>query len=471
MDASEFRSELLRLGKCSTVYSKQDAVKASKFVACISNFLDDRARELVRTSPGQPLLYHYASDATSYLTQVVNTTKDGNTVILRKGRHIHELLVERAWFYTQGREGRGRGAIVLREPRSLNVGKGYWNLYAAMEDSVPLVKGMGHVGISVSHYGFDRQPLASLEPLIRARHTKFHKDAGDVVGPAGVPPELLDWVCVTGCAAHDCANSLKWALAPELELKSHLKDLHNVIEAARDASDALHACVPEFVNTRAKVSAIPVDEVGVRAWWTAIGAEPSWVEKLVEANPVWRNDVLYTNLPIVTEPSAVGRLVSCIRYVLKWKPFCESRWCTVGASCRCLVGALSVGFADIMNMVRSKGLASEYYVHHWDLLDDAIRRYACTGAVASYVPEAVLMELVEDDRIVRTIDSLERTMLDEMAFVQGLPEAFWLRLSYVYRSTLHAHELRTSIITAATASACFLTRRILTKARSVPYSL
>ena len=202
-----------------------------------------------------------------------------------------------------------------------------------------------------------------------------------------------------------------------------------------------------------------------------MGAEPSWVEKLAAVNMRWVKRALLTSIQVDRDPDGLKLMADCIHYLLRFRPFCESRWCTVGAACRQLVAALSVGLAKIVEMGRDQHLSSEHYVSSWDKLSDDVTWYASVAAMAVYVPEAVLLEFVEDDRIIKTVDKVEQTILDELAFVQNLSDDFWSRLVYVNHSLLQRNELRSAILTAASAAACFITRRMLFEVRGLPYSL
>ena len=134
-------------------------------------------------------------------------------------------------------------------------------------------------------------------------------------------------------------------------------------------------------------------------------------------------------------------------------------------------GRPSIGLSELVALARTKGKPNEYYAKGWDRLDDEVRRYSCVAAVSSHVAEATLLELMEDDRVVRRIDDLENGIMGELEWVQGLPDWFWKRLAFVYRSSLHVDELRTVCLVAANVAAAFITRRLLVAARAPPFSL
>ena len=202
-----------------------------------------------------------------------------------------------------------------------------------------------------------------------------------------------------------------------------------------------------------------------------VGADPSWVDRLSVANPRYAQERLWTALPIDESASAVDELIHVMQYLMKLRPFCETRWGTVGSACQALVGALSVGLDPLFQLVRSKKDVSDYYAHGWANCTDRVRRYACIAAIACQVPEAVMLELMEDDRLVQRVDEIEDRILLELRHVQDYPKDFWQILSFVHRSILQVDEVRSCCLVVANVGAAFITRRVLVVARSAPWSL
>ena len=133
-----------------------------------------------------------------------------------------------------------------------------------------------------------------------------------------------------------------------------LKSLYKVIRSLRDSVDGLHSVVEEFVVKHAQTKAHTQSEDAVRAWWMTLSADASWAEELVAVDPRWHGCVLWTPLSLADDPAAVKRLAHCLRIVLKFTKFSETRWCTVGSSCKALVVALSVGLERIVELARAK---------------------------------------------------------------------------------------------------------------------
>ena len=134
-----------------------------------------------------------------------------------------------------------------------------------------MLKKMGHKGISISHYVFDRGPFASIHSLLHARHRLYHERRRASVGASGghvdEMEEHSDWVAATGCAQHDLSNALKWAHGVDNPEVATLKALHICIESLRNTTAAVLSEIPLFIAKHARqYSAAYQGEVEARSW-------------------------------------------------------------------------------------------------------------------------------------------------------------------------------------------------------------
>jgi len=201
-----------------------------------------------------------------------------------------------------------------------------------------------------------------------------------------------------------------------------------------------------------------------------MGVKPDWANKLAEVNPVWHEDTLWVSVDIVQDPTAIRKVANCILYVFKFKAYTESRWSTIGAACRGLVGALSVGLSEIVEIAKSLS-ERNWYLNGFVGLSEEVKRFACASSIVAWVPEGLMRDLMEDDRVLRRLPELEARLLEDLDFVEGLPNGVWRRLAAIYKSAGHSLLLRTEILRAAHSSVCFINRRIFSAAKSRPWSL
>ena len=114
--------------------------------------------------------------------------------------------------------------------------------------------------------------------------------------------------------------------------------------------------------------------------------------------------------------------------VFHFKKCSASRWCSVGVSCRVLLASLSLGLGELMQIIMSKESTSEYYTHNWTLLTQEMLEFVTIAAMASFGPDSILYELMEDDRLARRAAELQDTLACEVNWLCALPHFVWRRL-------------------------------------------
>ena len=120
--------------------------------------------------------------------------------------------MERLFLKFTGQVGEDLAVAVVMEPRPLEHGKGTWPIVSAMLD-VPTLKDLGHTGISLQHYCFDRAVYPSICQKCHRRHAVHWEDLKAAQGEDyDARGELTDWVVTTACAHHDTQKALEWAV-------------------------------------------------------------------------------------------------------------------------------------------------------------------------------------------------------------------------------------------------------------------
>ena len=104
---------------------------------------------------------------------------------------------------------------------------------------------MGHRGIAVAHYTFDRACFSAMRRLLEAHHELL---AGSFVG-GGSPAHLAlqEWEVFTGCALHDAHNSLKWSLHGHFRDAELMKDVFITIAPLRNSFDLILPFLPAWL--------------------------------------------------------------------------------------------------------------------------------------------------------------------------------------------------------------------------------
>ena len=247
---------------------------------------------------------------------------------------------------------------------------------------------MGHRGISIHHYSFDRAVYGSMVAKFHHRHEMELAERQAASTAQGVSVDPLDehrsWVCGTVCAHHhDSHNALKWAMSGCLEDPETLKKLHVGVESIRNSFHLIMQVMNAFLIKHMSYWPGDYDAAEVERLWTAMGVVPKWTFKLSRVSPRWLDGVLRVSLPVNANAEGRKLAVSSIAHLMRFQKFADSRWFSMGTSCRGLVCALLVGLDEVVKMARELPQASEYYAHGWDGLGADVKRCACSIAVVS----------------------------------------------------------------------------------------
>jgi hypothetical protein len=454
------------------MFTGSDHKTCAKMVEVLKAFFKEKALQLVREADQQPILCSYGSDATSLLCQATETALLDGSRVARQGKVLLELLMERGFLKTRTFAGQEKVALSFRDPLPLGLGKNAWNLFTAGTLFFPMLREIGHRGVSIFHLCEERAVFQALDRMFRQRHKAYYTPGlGPDLGDEAILLFLCDWFVSTGCGAHDVQSALKWALAPHASVED-LKDLHIVMESLRNSFAILHARMPRFLISHLAFDQSPFDRQVVAAFWRALGVEAAMVDKVVEVNPWWDGNFLWVNGELEDDPNAIAIVSGVLLYIFRWRQFTDSRWVTIGPSCRALLGSLCVGLEKLVLITRADPKATDYHLHGFSRLTSRLRKYAAIASIASFPADAVLLELLEDDRCVRNIAKLEEALADELLWVANIGSFTWVRLAKVVCDA-HCSDnaLRASTVHATYVEAAFVDNKLFKVVRGLPWKL
>ena len=155
-------------------------------------------------------------------------------------------------------------------------------------------------------------------------------------------------------------------------------------------------------------------------------------------------------------------------HVWRFHRFAESRWLTIGTSCRTMLAAFMIGISDLVKHIK-KNCTSLFFLRGFDRLDAGRLEFMAMCAVASRVPEAIQADLMRDNRVAKTADALWETGAKELKWAIDLPDSTYTLLADLCNSSGSA--LKDRCIDAAHTSFHFLYRRVLEVAGELPWCL
>ena len=297
------------------------------------------------------------------------------------------------------------------------------------------------------------------------------------IGPQVACTTAFQRTCLIGrsepVAMQDAQNGLKWALAPFAESSDVVRDLHITVESLRNSFCTLHAHLGSFLQeANIAFDHEPYNRHHVYEFWTALGVGGDVVETFVDLNPWFSGGRLWVSGEWEGNRQLEENLSRVVLYLLRMRRFTESRWCTIGPSCRALVGCLAVGLELLVATARKDPHTSDFYISGFSRLTPHVKQYAAIASFIAYVPDGFLGELLEDDRVALRVETFRTAMTEELGWLDRLAPLTWHRLAHVVGSdTMPSHVLRTEALLGGHAACSYITEKVLTVAQGMPWCL
>ena len=283
--------------------------------------------------------------------------------------------------------------------------------------------------------------------------------------------ELCDWPVSTACANHDAQNALKWSLLGVCSEPQVLKQLLISIESLRNSYDLLHRHLQGFIVQR--LSFVPDDPQLLQVryqFWVTVGFEADVADQMADLGLEYVEGRLRVSQRHEGRDDLIETISSLLLYTFRFQKFSDSRWCSIGLSCRTLVASLCLGLADLVVNVRADKHASDYYIHGFQQLTATAKQYAVVATMVAHVADSFLLELLEDDRVAARVDELEAALDDEIDWLHRVPEFTWQRPATLLGEP-GPQLLRSWCLHAGHVARAFIHRRVFTMARSYPWAL
>ena len=461
----------------SRVAKTEESRICDKLAEVLKHHLKDGARQLVADARGRPILCSYSNDGTPLRATCRKTTTGSMGKVTREGGAGHELLVQRSVYRTRDSTGGWKTWMDMRDPLPLVHGKGADAIFSAAVEFQKTLRQLGHAGIAVQHYSFDR---AMHTPLVRRwkQHHALLASAGEGTvgaGESSLPfdPPLLEWLVDTACVNHDVHNALKWGMLEWISDEGLMSTVYIVIESIRNGFSLIEA---ELGSWLARVVQWVDDEdlldpLEAAALWAAVGLEPRWVDHLVDLGVLWVGGKLAVRRRHQERPGVWEDLLNCIRYSLHFKAFSDSRWCTVGRSCRQVVFAQLLGLNSLVHSVLQDPASSNYLIGGFRQMTVAVQKFIVLASFASWPSEGLLAELMEDDRLCLHYRSYKEKLQLEMGSLCDVPPIIWEVLSeLVELDEVEGVSLRSLCLGCAHTSLGFIGSRVWSHCESWPWT-
>lgn len=459
-------------GRAARVLDRNEAREAVRVAEVVKQCLWDKASAFIAKHSHAPLLFSYASDGTPMTTVSRHVVQaHAKRRVAREGGRLREFLVQRGFVKAMGVDGGGEVCVLLSDPLPMDEGKSAWHCFSAAVQFYPMLREKGHVGIAISHYGFDRALYEALQNKLRMRHAKYYEDLAESGKGQSQLLALTDWVVSTGCGNHDCQNALKWGLREMMgeDPEALLKDMYIAMEACRHGYSALHDNLRWWLLRVVRFKSTGFRHEHALEFWGALGVDEDMVHIAAQLNLVWVGGELCVNPAAEGSADLMDKLSGLVLYLFRFRKFTQSRWTTLGECSRVLVCAMSVGLIGFVESLRVTPGVSDWHLRGFGRLGDEGKRFVSLCALAASVPDAVLVALLEDDRVAGRVAHFEGLLKHEFGCLANLSTTFWTRVASL--STATASELRSDALRVATIAAGYIDHKLLRVARAWPWRI
>ena len=463
---------LNRLGRGSTFMSDYER-KTEAPLACevVKETLLRAARDLIEDAGGRPVLTSKSCDGTPITVAHRSTlVQPGGKRVKRSGRQGQEFLVANQFLRLDMGGAGMKTKVLLAEPTPLQHGKAVPAILLACRQHWRRLRDLGHLGCAIEHYCWDRMGIIALETQTR----QWHAQQPLPMLPPLVDPEvvkLTEFVCVTACALHDAHNSLKWAMYSSFTDKEMMRDIYIGFESLRRSSDLLSKNIFEWLGQHLH----PCEDRGAE-WtearlqlWMDLGVDPETSVLLAQQLQLqWDGQRMHHLQGAFSDGDLPESVASALLAVWRFAHFSESRWLTVGTSCRTMVAAHLTGIASLVKHIK-KVETSLFFLRGFDRLVASRLEFMVTCAVASRVAEGVQTVLMRDNRVAKIADSLWDTAAKEVKSAISIPDSTYALLGKLCDRPGAA--VKDDCINAAHISFHFFHRRVLVPAGELPWCL
>eukprot|EP00971_Amphidinium_carterae_P127341 2523252-Amphidinium_carterae.1 len=165
----------------------------------------------------------------------------------------------------------------------------------------------------------------------------------------------------------------------------------------------------------------------------------------------------------------IGDISLCIIAVLRVRKYSDSRWLTIGVSCKTILAACLLGLCDLVAHVRAQPHTSDFYLHGFTRLSKDLKLFLVLGASVSYVGDGLLALVLEDSRLCKNQVEVKNAVLEELQYLESLAPAVLAHFaSFCDMSSL---EVRDAMICGAQTSYAFLHMRVFSVLQQAPWTL
>lgn len=450
----------------------------------------EEARDMVQACGAMPMMVSYSCDGTPCkdlaLTvdhkDPLSKVKQGSETEQtrrRKGRQAIEVMVQHTFLRYFDAIGDAHSGTIIMEPVPMRFTKDHDAVWAISRKGLFLAREQGHRGISICHYTMDGGLYTGILRRARQEHMLRAVLRKEDTKEAGLVPRdqmLAEWVVGSRCTAHVCHNSLKWGVTTAWPGGTPLKNLWEVFFGLSNNAYLIKKHILAWLAL--KVQYVPESHLPspgeATGQWMALGLPADLLETVAsEWRLVWSNGFVQVSDKMEGLEDFQRHIADTIISCLSLQHLTESRWLTIGRSCRSLCLAMMFGVSGLVDYILSIPGGNEHHLVGFRKLFVAeTMEFNLTCALSSYVSDGVLAEILEDNRAARQVDHWKQVAQEELSYIMSLDDGVCQGLvARGLAGSMNAQKLHDKILHAALITRAFIEEEAFKPACELPWTL
>lgn len=454
------------------------------------DYMLEHAKNLLQQCGSMPFLVSYSCDGTPCKEVVQRldfqkplskqqTGAQQSQAQMRQGRMGKEVMVEHTFLRFFDALGNAHSGTIIKEPVPMWHGKDIDAVWGISRSDLFVARDHGHSGISIAHCTFDGGLFSGMCRRSMQEHMMRSVLRREEAVNRGLNPKdqlVTEWVVASRCTAHVCHNALKWAMSTCFPNGNPMKDLWEVCFGLNNSSGDLHRHLIVWLTL--KVQFLPPEllpsPAATTQQWMAVGLPADLLDTVAaEWRLLWANDRLMISDVFAGDSGIIEDIADTILSFLTLEVFTESRWLTIGRSCRSLMLCMMFGLKSLVDYILAIPASNENHLSGFKkLFQGETQEFTLACALASYVSDGVLAEILEDNRAARKIHQWREVAKEEMDWVRSLDgEAMQGLVDRGLSGKLTARQLHDKVMHAALISWAFIEHEAFEPACQLPWSL
>ena len=473
MDPDAFVQLVQELSVVSKCLNPSELADCYRLSHVFQSYGDEKIATMIQTNQHNPVLVSYISDGWSADTNSCSTAEIGSYHVFRRGKLRVEFVLQRGLLKVRENDGTIKAAFKIAEPVGMSNGKKAWHFFTAGCEFMDSPRILGALGIIVGVYVFDGALFSSLARHFTARTELFYgpcdEDADD---EEQNELRATDWALPIKCVGHGCSNAVAWGLKRVLPDDGD-ENIHVTIESLRNGRTAIHSKIYDHL-AKGAISFKPPSGTDdeIRSFWLSLRVEATMLDTLCTYDVVVENDgFVWVDERVKDHPDVFTSVASIMLYLMRWCRYSATRWAKVATSGRLFILSVIGGVDHLHKLCMEDSTTLTWHLSGFSKASFEVRRFLFVAAFSAIPAECVLIELLEDDRLLTHGERMWELAKEEVVYLVALPMFVWCRLARLLGNGTSGCELRSCVLAATHTTMAYMYDDIFQQLKQLPLSL